>query len=178
MKNLNLYSLLILSAFLTLSACTPKHSDSKNVEPNANVAAVSLPAECAGPQNQQSLPYYQDAQNANLNTYTWDQRGNFRRGGCRRGTFAACGKGVGMICVPGSAVRTNDVAWYNYVQGPRQFSFCGYQNPYNEGSCSYRSVPGAGNIGRACLVRDPGSCGGFGVCRPVSCRSRLGVCSR
>lgn len=179
LSNTILKSLAFAVVAFVISACTPKNSDNQNVQ-NGNVAAVSIPNECLGPQTGQALPYSNDVRNANFSSYDWDQRGQFRRGGCPRGTFAACGSGIGMICVPANVMQNSQVAWYNYVQGtnqsPRQMSFCGYEGFANRGSCAYRSMLGAGMIGRACHVRDPNSCGGFGVCQRVGRGHRVGVC--
>ena len=166
MKN----AIVALSLLMILAACGSKNSGGNNPPPNVNqngYAAVDLPAECGGPQQNQ---FPQDYQNAGCSPYNWDTRGHFRRGGCSGDTYAACAPGVGMICVPQNTWRNYNVAWYQYNDGNRQMSFCGYEGRANPGSCAYRTVPGAGTIGRACVLGGVNECG-YGHCQPLDVRA-------
>ena len=167
MKNL----VLALSVFTLLAACGKSGGSNADqpvpgpVPPPVNAqgyAAIDLPAECGGP-NQNPVPT--DYQSAGCSPYNWNN-GHFRHGGCPRRTFAVCAAGVGMVCVPQDIYSNNQVAWYNYQDGNRRMQFCGYEGYANAGSCSYRSMPGAGNIGRACLVGAVNECGN-GHCQPL-----------
>jgi hypothetical protein len=95
-----------------------------------------------------------------------------------------------MICMPQDIYREHQIAWFNYRDGVGRMSFCGYEGYANRGACSYRGIPGAGNIGRACLVGGVNECG-FGHCEPLASRgndrgrrgagrrgrhARIGVC--
>jgi hypothetical protein len=165
------FSFLILCAALALTASCSKNSGGNSAPPvngGPQLAALDLPLECQGGQSiDQNLPEWQPYQNAGCSPYGWKQ-GHFRRGGCPDGTFAACGTGVGMVCVPGDVYTNYQVAWYNYSDGNRRIAFCGYANSANGGACGYNAVPGAGNIGRACLVGAPNSCGPAAICQPIA----------
>jgi hypothetical protein len=156
---------LALSVLTLLAACGKSGGNGDQSPPPVNpqgYAAVDLPPECGGP-NQNAVPY--EYQSAGCTPYNWDN-GHFRHGGCPRRTFAACAAGVGMVCVPQDIYSNYQVAWFNYQDGNRRMQFCGYEGYANAGSCTYRSIPGAGNIGRACLVGGVNECG-YGRCQPI-----------
>lgn len=158
--------LVLALSFLTFAACG-KSDNNNNAPANPQAyAAVDLPAECGGP-NRNAIPYEYEA--AGCTPYNWNN-GHFRRGGCPSRTFAACAAGVGMVCVPQDIYSSYQVAWFNYQDGNRRMQFCGFEGYANRGSCTYRSIPGAGNIGRACLVGGVNECG-YGRCQPLDLRS-------
>ncbi len=156
---------LALSCLTLLAACGKGNSSNgQPVDPGQGYAAVDLPPECqqAAPT---ALPY--EYETAGCSPYKWSN-GRFRNNGCPRNTFAACATGAGMICVPRDVYDSHQVAWYNYQDGNRRSQFCGYQGQYDRGTCSYRAIPGAGTIGRACIV-GANDCG-FGRCQPLNMR--------
>jgi len=105
--------------------------------------------------------------------------------GCPAGYQPVCDPRVGMSCMPVSLLQGNQYqfAWYGWNSGLNNFSFNnfgGYAG-YNNGGLPTAGYPNSYNnctqqIGQTCQV-GTNSCG-YGICRPVSYNSPIGVCVR
>lgn len=173
MKTLNV-TILLFATLLTLAACGKKDSNVNTTDGNA--AALDLPAECQAPTDYASASNWNLYRGAGCTPYRWGRNNQIGRSGCPSGYFAACGTGVGLVCMPETIYRSNEIAWFDYHRGFRRFHFCGYE-AYGQpnGTCGLRA--NAASVGRSCIVGQLNSCG-QGQCRPVARRSSIGVCTR